>query len=220
MAMSSQSGGRCCVTTRPVAVRRPVPGLLYRPRAVRLRGHAQDTDMTDADLDHEEHVDAAQGDSAVDMEKVARRHRGGLGPQELPPGGAAALGRGRYAQPFQDPPHRGGSDPVPQAEQFALDPLISPAWVFPRQLLNQHREAGVGLRPAAPVRIGPVPPAARRPSKLKNVRAVPSSRPGVGTPGRSSALSRTSDPARYVPLTVGKSAGQRSLRRSGTPQGI
>jgi len=39
-------------------VHQEVPGLLHRPRAVRMRGHAQDMDMAGADLDHEEHVDA------------------------------------------------------------------------------------------------------------------------------------------------------------------
>lgn len=37
-------------------------------------------------------------------------------------------------------------------------------------------------------------------------------------PGRSPVPSRTSDSAKRVPLIVGKSAGQRPLRRLGTPQ--
>jgi hypothetical protein len=54
------------------------------------------------------------------LDEVAGRHRRGLGAQELPPGGTAALRHGRYPQAFQDPPHRGGPDPVAQAEQLAL----------------------------------------------------------------------------------------------------
>ncbi len=33
-------------------------------------------DMAGADLDHEEHVDPAQGHRAVDMEEIAGQHRG------------------------------------------------------------------------------------------------------------------------------------------------
>jgi hypothetical protein len=62
------------------------PGLLHGPRAVRMRGHAQEMDMAGAHLDHEEYVQAAQGDRAVDMEEVACQHGGGLGAQELLPG--------------------------------------------------------------------------------------------------------------------------------------
>jgi hypothetical protein len=35
-------------------------------------------DVAAADLDHEKRVDAAQGNRAVDMEEIARQHRGGL----------------------------------------------------------------------------------------------------------------------------------------------
>jgi hypothetical protein len=70
------------------------------PDDVRVRRHAQDMDMAGADLDHEEHVQAAQGHRAVDMEEVAREHhRRGLKAQELPPRRAAALRRGRYPRP-------------------------------------------------------------------------------------------------------------------------
>jgi hypothetical protein len=54
--------------------------------------------MAGAHLHHEEHVDPAQGDRAVDM-KETRQHRDGLGAQKLPPRRAAALRRGRDPQP-------------------------------------------------------------------------------------------------------------------------
>src|SRR5690242_4058190 len=67
-------------------VQQQIPGLLRRPRAIRVRGHAQDVNMAGAHLDREEDIDAAQGDRAVDVEEVAGQHRGGLGAQELLPG--------------------------------------------------------------------------------------------------------------------------------------
>jgi hypothetical protein len=66
-------------------VHQQVPRLLHRPRPIRVRRHAQDMDMAGADLEHEEYVEAAHGHRAVDMEEIARQHRGGLGAQELPP---------------------------------------------------------------------------------------------------------------------------------------
>jgi hypothetical protein len=104
-----------------------VPGLLGSPGAVRVRGDAEDMDVAGADADDEEHIEVAQGDCAVDMEEVTGEHGRGLRSQELPPGGVAALRRWRYPQPFQQPPHRRGSDPEAQAEQLALDPLVAPA---------------------------------------------------------------------------------------------
>ena len=46
---------------------------------------------------------------------------------------------------------------MPEAEQLALDPLVAPARVLPRHLLDQHREPGIDRRPAAAVGIGPPP---------------------------------------------------------------
>jgi hypothetical protein len=45
----------------------------------------------------------------------------------------------------------------PGPSSSPCDPLVSPARVLPCQLLNQHREPGIGRRPADPVGIGPVP---------------------------------------------------------------
>jgi hypothetical protein len=158
-----------------------VPGLLHGPRAIRVRAHTQDMDMAGADLDHEEHVDPAQGHRTVDMEEIAGQHRGRLRAQELPPRRAAALRRGRDPQPFQDPPHRRGPGPVPETEQFALDPLIAPAGILPRHLPDQHHEPGVNWRPSCFWRIGP-PPADQPPmpaqQRVWRHESAPPQRPG------------------------------------------
>ena len=101
--------------------------MLHGPRTVRVRGHAQEMHVTGAYLDHEEDVQAAQGDRAAQMEEIAREHRRCLRAQELPPGRLAALRRRWYPQPFQDPPDSGGPHADAEAEQFALDPRVSPA---------------------------------------------------------------------------------------------
>jgi hypothetical protein len=53
-------------------------GLLGRPWSVRIRGGAEDVDVAAADLEHEEHLDPAECDRAVDVEEVACQHRGRL----------------------------------------------------------------------------------------------------------------------------------------------
>jgi hypothetical protein len=62
-----------------------------------------------------------------------------------------AVRRGLDPQPLQDPPHCRSADPVPEAEQLALDPLVTPAWVLPRHLLDQHGDPGIDRRSAAGV---------------------------------------------------------------------
>jgi hypothetical protein len=137
--------------------------------------------MTGADLDQEEHVQTAHGHRAVDMEEVARQHRRGLGTQELPPGRAAALRRGRDPQPPQYPPHRRRPDLVAEAEQLALDPLVAPARVLPRHLHGQCHQPGVDWRPSCPGRIGP-PPADQPPvpaqQRVRRDQPAPPHRPG------------------------------------------
>jgi hypothetical protein len=114
-------------------------------------------DMAGAHLDHEEHVDAPQGNGAVDVEEIARQHRGSLRTQELAPGSAAALCCGRDPQPLQHAPYRRCPDPVPQAEQLTLNPLVPPARVLSCHLLDQHCDPGIDRRPAAAAGIGPPP---------------------------------------------------------------
>jgi len=57
---------QCTEATRQPAgvfaeVHQQVPCLLHGPRAVGVRGHAEDMDVAGADLEREEHVDAPQG---------------------------------------------------------------------------------------------------------------------------------------------------------------
>jgi len=105
--------------------------------------------MACADLDHEEHVQAPQRDRTVHMEEAAGQHGHGLGVQELPPRFAIALRCGLDLHPLQDPPHRGRADLVAHAEQFALDSLVAPARVLPRQLLDQRHDLSADRRTAA-----------------------------------------------------------------------
>jgi hypothetical protein len=91
------------------------------------------------------------------VEEIAGEHGRCLGGEELAPGGVvAARRRWWYAQAFEDPPDRGGTDPVAEAEQFALDSLVAPAGIVSGHLLNQGGNGRVDRRPAGPVREGPV----------------------------------------------------------------
>jgi hypothetical protein len=56
-----------------------VTGLLRGPRAVGMSGHAEDVQITVADLEHEQHVEPSERHRAVDVEEVHREHAGGLG---------------------------------------------------------------------------------------------------------------------------------------------
>jgi hypothetical protein len=94
--------------------------------------------MAGADLDHEEYVDAAQDDCAVDVEEVLCQHRRGLDAQELPPSRTAALRRGRDPLPWEQP-GQGGEHPPGR-------PGPASAGVLPpqrRDLLAQHQQLGI-----------------------------------------------------------------------------
>ncbi len=72
---------RCAVTK----VHQEVADLLGRPRAVRIRGNAEDVHVAGADLDDEQAVKPAEGHCTVDVEEIGGEDRRGLGVQELPP---------------------------------------------------------------------------------------------------------------------------------------
>ena len=134
-----------------------VAGLLRGPRAVRVRGHAQDVQVAVADLEREQHVEPPQRDRAVDVEEVDREHAGGLGAQELPPAGVGVPYRCRWdAVALEDPPDRRGADPVAEFEQLALDPLVSPVRIVRRHPHDQCGELVVDRWASGPVRIGPL----------------------------------------------------------------
>jgi hypothetical protein len=82
-----------------------------------MPGDSQDVQVAVADLEHEQHVEPAQGDRAVDVEEVDREHAGGVRTQELPPTGVGVSVRGwRDAVALQDPPDRRGPDAVTESE--------------------------------------------------------------------------------------------------------
>jgi hypothetical protein len=66
-------------------VHQQVADLLRGPRPFGIRGHAEDVHAAGAHLDHEEAVQALQGDRAVHVEEIGGEHRGCLSAQELPP---------------------------------------------------------------------------------------------------------------------------------------
>ncbi len=80
--------------------------------------HAQDMDMTGADLDHEEHVQAAQCDRAVDVGRsrtTASSWPGCVGTAATACG--CVVARAGFAA--------ASAPPVAEAEQLALDPLVA-----------------------------------------------------------------------------------------------
>ena len=69
-----------------------VPGLLGGPRPIGVGGDAKNVHAARLNLHNEQHVEPSQR-HRVDVEEVDREHPGGLGAQELPPGGVVAAGR-------------------------------------------------------------------------------------------------------------------------------
>jgi hypothetical protein len=111
-------------------------------RRSRVSCDLEDVHVAATGLDDEQAVPALKGHRAVDVEEVGGEHRCGLGVQELPPGGVGVPLRCRPdLQRFEDPADRGGADPAAELEQFALDPLVSPAVVFGGEPLNETRRS-------------------------------------------------------------------------------
>jgi len=84
-------------------VHQQIPRLLDGPWAVGVGGRSQNVDITATNLDREEHIDAPEGDGAVDVEEIARQHGRRLRAQELLPGAAGASRCWRDAQPCEHP---------------------------------------------------------------------------------------------------------------------
>ena len=96
-------------------------------------------------------------DCAVHAEEIGGEHRGGLRVQELPPGRVgASLRCGRDLQRLEHPADRGRADPVAEFQQFALDPLVSPAVVVGGEPLDQSGDLGADWRPSCAMQVGPV----------------------------------------------------------------
>jgi hypothetical protein len=106
-------------------VHQEVAGLLGRPRAVRMGGHAEDVHVAAADFQGEEDVDPLERHGAVHVEEVHGQHGGGLGPQELSPCRVGGPGRcRRYPPQLEDPADGGCSDAVPELEQVSFSRAI------------------------------------------------------------------------------------------------
>jgi hypothetical protein len=155
-------------TDRPVTDEEPKPGgmiaeihqqvagLLRGPRAVGMCSHAQDVQVAIADLEGEQDVVPPQRERAVDVEEVDREHAGGLGAQELQPGGVGMpRRRGRDPVVVQDPPDRRSADTVSELEQLAADSLMAQARVLSGHPHHQGGEDVVDRWPSNPVGVGP-----------------------------------------------------------------
>src|ERR1035441_887130 len=107
---------------------------------------------------HEQAVQALQGHRAVHMEEIGGEHCRGLRAQELPPRrvGVPLRCRGDL-QYLEDPADRRRADPVAELEQFALDPLVSPAAVPGGEPPGQRGDLCAGWRSSCAARIGPLP---------------------------------------------------------------
>ena len=71
----------------PVAeVHQEIADLLGGPRPIRVCGDPEDVHVAGAGLDHEQAVQALEGNCAVDVEEAGGGHGRSLGVQELPPG--------------------------------------------------------------------------------------------------------------------------------------
>ena len=135
-----------------------VSDLLYSPRAVRVRGDPEDVRVTAAGLHYKQAVHAPESHRTFHVEEIGGEHRRCLTVQELPPGRAGAPLRCRGdLQRLEDAADGGCADPVAELEQFALEPLVSPAGVLGGEPLDQRGDLGADRRPSDPVRVGPLP---------------------------------------------------------------
>jgi hypothetical protein len=87
------------------------------------------------------------------MKEIGGEHCRGLHVQELPPGSIGApLRRRRDRQSFEDPADRGRAHPVTELEQFALDPVVSPAVVLCGEPLDERGDLGADRWRGTPFR--------------------------------------------------------------------
>jgi hypothetical protein len=155
-----------------VEVHQQVAGLLGGPFSTRMARRPQDVDVAVADFQDEEDVDPLQGHGAVDVEEVHGQHGRGLRPQEPSPRRIGRPQRRRgYPPQLEDPADRGGADAMTEFEQLALDALIAPGPILPRQPLDQRGDRVVEGWATRPVRVGPLLGTRRR-CHRKNVAGV------------------------------------------------
>jgi hypothetical protein len=134
-------------------VHQEVGDLLSSPRAIWMGGDCEDMNIARADFDDEQAVQALQRHCAVHVEEIGGEHGRRLSVQELPPCRVGLpLRRGRDLQCSENPADRGGAHAVAKLEQFALDPLVSPAVILAGELPDQH--AGLSADRGRPAGFG------------------------------------------------------------------
>jgi hypothetical protein len=82
-----------------------------------MGGHAGQMDPAGGVLDEEQHVQA-NAEHRIDVEKSSGDNAGGLGGEELLPGGARRARCGAKPSSGKDHPYRGGRDLVAQSFEF------------------------------------------------------------------------------------------------------
>ena len=114
----------------PVAeIHGEIAGGLGNPRSGRVGCDTEDVHSSGVDLYQEQHIQSAQEDR-VDVEEIAGQQPVGLSSEKCPPGGIGAMGCGADAVAAQVAAEGGLADPVAESGEFAVDPAVSPSWVF------------------------------------------------------------------------------------------
>jgi hypothetical protein len=126
-----------------------VAGLLDCPAAGRVRGDAAEVHPAGAVLDEHQDVQPVY-QHGVDVEKVDGEDSGGLGVQELPPGGAVPARSRIDARGTQDLIDGGRRDRQAQLGELAVDTAVAPERVLPRQADGEPGDAPGCWRAAEP----------------------------------------------------------------------
>ena len=169
----------------------------------------------------------------VDGEEVARHDPGGLLAQERPPARRDTPRRRVKTVSTQHSPDRAGRHPNAKAQQFAVDPLVAPAWVLASkpddELLEVVRERGpshMGARvPPAPADQAPVPAQQRLGLHQEHRQRGRGSRLSAASSVRVAGCSLARDAGGAAPPAGGVTPGSRSPwplptgSRAGSAQG-
>jgi hypothetical protein len=126
-----------------------------RPGPGRMASHAQDMDGPGLDLHYEQDVQAVQQHRAR-VQKVTRHDAGRLSGHELPPRRREAARRRPEPSGGQDPADRPLTDPVSQADEFALDAAVTPAGGLSRAISSTSTRIALTVRGRPRARRGKV----------------------------------------------------------------
>jgi hypothetical protein len=113
-----------------------VAGLLCRPVLRRVGSDAGDVEPSCAVLKKYQGTEAF-AERCVDVEEVRGENAASLVDQELFPRGTGSTWGWIDPGRVQDLPHSRRGDPMPESDQFALDPSVSPARVFASQIKDE-----------------------------------------------------------------------------------